>query len=532
MSDVLEKIRVEAGMFKDELAVLPRNNLRNATKYLKRVDEMQEEFTEYSNKILDEIKLRFEKIDGIKESKSIKALEGRLNITKEEIRLLNHVNSSYEKMELDKIIFDIGRFYRKNLEKVNKDILAFLSKFDKLGIKLTLDDFNYSIFVREYMKVFFEEIEKGDITSNIMKNTFESIFWKCSDLITHIELNLRHIYREKQKDIEKCIEKQTEDLFAKYHADEERILRMYNLYNKKLIEKKNKNSYILLHKFYDGKLDLKNFTESEIMKKYTKFVPESVISNANRKQRKEIDQTIQKLYNRLHEYQVYIDYQFLIDAIKKIYLDKEKNKDVYETKLKEILAAEKVLENLNKKYEKLEKTNGKGIFKKADNTQKLDALTLEINNQIVKLKVLYRELDDNKIKNEIASKINDNSTLYDVLYFAYSHHNYLFMCIVKSFSDIEDDEIKEKIEKLEEFMEWPYTTILNHVKISEGKNIGLIIKDRYKMSNLNLNQEDLDSDSVSSLFEIVNDLVNNCNIKKSRITIADIKYVFDVKGLL
>ena len=532
MSEILKKIKTEIDMYQEELTVLPRNNLRNATKCVKRIDEIKEEFQTYNTQILEEIKSRYDKTNNIKESKSIKAIESKLNTTREEIQLLNHVNSSYEKMGLDTIIFDVGRFYRKNLEKVNRDILTFLIKFEKIGIRLTLEDFSYSIFVKEYMKVFLEEAEKGNINSHVMKNVFETIFWKCSDLITHIELNLRHIYRQKQKEIDKAIQKKVEDLFAKYHADEERILRMYHLYRKKLIEKKNRNSYELLHKFYDGELDLKNFTESEIMKKYTKFVPEYVIAGANRNQKKEIDQTIHKLGNSLHEYQIYLAYQFLIEDMKKIYREKDKLKDVYETKLKEILTGEKVLEGLNKKYQKLEKTNGKGFFKKVDHTQKLDALTLEINNQIVKLKALYRELDDNQIKSEICKNINDNSTLYDVLYFAYSHHNYLFMCIIKYFPDIEDHEIKEKIENLQELMDWPYMTILNHVKISEDKNIGLMIKDRYKMSNLNILAEDIEPDNVEGTVSLVKDLVNNCNIKRSRISIEDIKFVFDVKGML
>ena len=70
----------------------------------------------------------------------------------------------------------------------------FINKFSKVGIQVSLDDFDYSLYVKNYMKTFFQELEKGNVNSERLKEKFEEIYWKCPDIIVHIELNIRNIY--------------------------------------------------------------------------------------------------------------------------------------------------------------------------------------------------------------------------------------------------------------------------------------------------------------------------------------------------
>ena len=48
-----------------------------------------------------------------------------------------------------------------------------------------------------------EEVEKGDINSDRVQETFEKVYWKSSDLIVHILVNIRQIYDENEAIIDK-----------------------------------------------------------------------------------------------------------------------------------------------------------------------------------------------------------------------------------------------------------------------------------------------------------------------------------------
>ena len=190
MKNILDKIEVE----KEILSAMPKNNKRNIEKYLEKILELKKEYEEYQEKIKRIFEKRYEKSTDIQESKEIENLIIRLNTIENTLYLLSDEKTSYERMELDKIIYKIGRYYKENLQNINQQIEEVIKKFKQVEIELNLSDFDYSLYVEQYMKVFFEEREKGNINSSRLKETFEEIYWKCPDLIIHIELNIRNLY--------------------------------------------------------------------------------------------------------------------------------------------------------------------------------------------------------------------------------------------------------------------------------------------------------------------------------------------------
>jgi len=163
----------------------------------------EEELNEVEDIIL-EIKSRVNKFNSIPQNPEIEQIENELKKI-DEIDLFEKEKTSYEKMNLDKLLFVLRRFYKNNLEQINNNILNCITKFAEAGIELKPEDFNYSPFAQKYMKVFFEEYKNGDINSPKMKETFEKLYWECSDIIVHIELNVRYLYLKNEKKIEKNI---------------------------------------------------------------------------------------------------------------------------------------------------------------------------------------------------------------------------------------------------------------------------------------------------------------------------------------
>jgi hypothetical protein len=85
------------------------------------------------------------------------------------------------------------------------DAVGYVSFYSltEVGIALTADDFDYSEYAHEYMKVFIEESEKGNVYTEKIKDTFEKLYIRCSELIMHISLNIRSLYHRNEKNIDK-----------------------------------------------------------------------------------------------------------------------------------------------------------------------------------------------------------------------------------------------------------------------------------------------------------------------------------------
>ena len=90
----------------------------------------------------------------------INNLNARLKTIEDVLYLLNEEQTSYEKMGLDKNIYKLEKFYKENFDNINEQIAQSIEKFEKVGIKLNKEDFDYDNYVSEYMNTFFEEYKK------------------------------------------------------------------------------------------------------------------------------------------------------------------------------------------------------------------------------------------------------------------------------------------------------------------------------------------------------------------------------------
>ena len=67
------------------------------------------------------------------------------------------------------------------------------------------------------MEIFLEELERGTFPSERLKIKFDDIYWKCPEIIVHIELNIRNIYLKKEARIDKYFEKGKNELLKKWN---------------------------------------------------------------------------------------------------------------------------------------------------------------------------------------------------------------------------------------------------------------------------------------------------------------------------
>ena len=515
VKEIVEKIDSD----KERLSVMPKNNEKNRHKYYESVEELENEYKEYEKEIIETLKERYEKETKKEENPEIKVLQGRLQTIEGVLYLLNDYKTSYEKMGVDKIIYKLGKFYKENLENVNMQILDVIKEFSKVGISLKAEAFDYSPYVGEYMETFIEEMHKGDINSNVIRNKFEEIYWKCSNIIIHIELNFRSLYIKNEALIDKYFTKERNDLLKKWQKEPKEIIKSYLELKIQKIDKEQKDRKILLNKFLNGELQTKDYLPINIESAYKKVVNNNFLTELNEA---EIEENISKFLNSLYEYKSYMEFEFFIKDIKKYFAEKENYKKTYEQVKKNIQTNEAKLKKINKQMQK------KSIFGKS----KAENQKAAQDKLILQIKENYKELEKNKFYYQVYSKLNSHSSLFDVLELANSYYCYMIDCLIRHNNTITQEEMEEKIEKLDAFIKMPYNSLIKNITILEEKDIAMIIKDRYKLLNFNIEKDDLNENNIDTLIRTLEKIKTALNLKQEGLNIKHIEELCTIKKLL
>ena len=104
--------------------------------------------------------------------------------------------------------------------------------------------------------------------------------------------------------------------------------------------------------------------------------------------------------------------------------------------------------------------------------------------------------------------------------------------MIKNNEDITDKEIGETAEKIRNFINFSNFTVINHVKISDTKDLSIIIKDKYKLLGMQLSKENFEEDSIEDLIRKVKIINNYNNIQKSKFSIKDLEFIMNVKEMI
>lgn len=503
---------------KEILQTMPKNNEKNIEKYKAKVNEMRLEYLKFSNEVYNEINKRFEEKTKFEEDKVIEKVRNEVYNYEEIIEILNDQKTSYQKTGLNKETYYLSKYYKDNLENVNNKILVCINIFRNLGINISEKDFKISEFTNEYMKLFFEEMKKVDVNSEIIKNKFEEIYWKCPDIITHIDINIKNIYMDNINKIDKFYEKRQNEILNKYKVNKKSIVEEYYITKKELERLELFNKENLISKFLTGELNVKDYTDEKVKSYYEVFINKGLLEEAKKNPEKmnEIDENMLKLMNNLYEYKKITEYKFIIDEILNIYKEKDKYKVLYKTDLKHIKSNQIKLRKLNKNNFLIKKENK----------------NLEINSIINQLKEDYKMWNRDLLYSKIANKLSNSTSLYDVLNLASNFYEFLVDCIIKNDNEIEQMKIDEKIEDLQKFIKFSHMVITKNIYIEENKDIALIIKDRYKLLQFNIEREDLSEDNIDKLIDILEKIRINYAINKVGLNIKEISNICNFNKII
>ena len=481
ITEFKENIKVQM----EVLNALPRNNKKNEKIYITKVMEVLDKYKEIKKITESEIIKRKNRYESLEKNTKIDALTTKINSIKQLLPLINPYGSSYEKSNLDKVLYELGHFYENDLEKVNEDIKKTIQIFETVGVLLDIDDFNYSFYSKKYMTKFLEN------KTQELKQYFEELYWKCPDIITHITLNFKYLYYQNKKKF---------DLY--YNTKKFELINLKEEYENLYKEKEElirTSAFLLQQSFLENKLNINDYTSDKIRKAYKSIVSEEKIDL--------IKNEVIKLYNNVIEYKNYLEFIPIIYNIKELYKEKDKYKNIYLNKKKEI-------EKLEKKLYK----NTKALFK-ITKERKFEVINSLVNNEIIELKQKYNELEYNYFLEQIMN-LDESTTIYDLFNLALSNYNYL----------MKNEEID--IKKLNSFITNPRINILKNILINDTKDISMLIIDRYNLFGFELKKEQLEQSNLDNLIKELEIILGSIEMEKLGITENRIKFVKETDLLL
>lgn len=510
-----DSLITEIDALKEVLSVMPRNNIKNLKEVEKKIESIAAEYSIMQQDAKKELDKRYNQINSVSTNIKLDEIKEILNYYEEKLPLLNKINSPYEKLGLDKLLYNLSKFYKENFDKVNEYIDLIIKKFTLVGVNLTKDDFYYSSHTKEYMEVFLASYTSD---REKLKDKFDSIYWKCPEIINHICLNFKSLYFKNEKRFIGYVNELKNTFLKQAAKKEEDIIKYYQDLRIEYDDIQRKDLRRIFDLFLNKELSIKDFTLDKNNKNL-----ESFTTSKN----SEIYEYILKLSYSLEEFKNYSNLEYIYLDVKELYKNKEKSKDLLKKKFKEISKKEQELGKLNKKVNK--SLNKKPLFFKRKQAEtKIDKINVGLNNKINELKDLYDTLDNDIFISKISEYLTDNSSIYDCFYLAFSYYDYLVEVIKKNNIEKEED-MKEEIKKLDVLLKYPYNTIINNISIIEEKNLKMIISDKYKLMNINIEQDDLDVSNIDNLITIVSNILLFKEIEDSKTTTEEISFLCNYK---
>ena len=513
----LDDFNHEVEVTKEVLSSMPINNAKNLALYKTKVSELLEEYSGYRDQLLKEISKRSNKYFNYKANDRLQVVSKEL-LDYQEDKLFNPVNTPFEKMGLDTLLYSLTHYYKNDLESINEDIASVFEIFRTVGIELTEDDFVYSNYARKYIREFLK-----DNNIDRMKDVFEDLHWKCPEIISHVETSFRILFNKNIKVFEKYIETKQSDIILENLSLDDYIMKKNNL-GKELFELENYDESVVVGRFMNGSLMLNDYSVVNLTRCYAKFLGD----NVDIRLAKDKVEDFKVLYHGLIEYRNYLKYSYVIDDAKKKFEERTNHQGETSKITKEINS---IVDDLVRLTNEINNGSGKRFlfFKKKVDIEKN---YLDVDVKVKELDQKFEEYDQALVYERMNSDLSDTSSLYDIFHFALFFKGYLRNCIKNHEEDIDINKVKKIVREFDTFLSDPYLNVIKNTNFKTELDLGTIIIDHYKMLGINLNSEEMNIEGIENYLKSLEIIINSYYLEKYDLSIDFINDLFDAKKIL
>lgn len=535
MNNFLQFIEEDITAKKTLISSLPTKTKTNIKKHNAKIEEITKKYKNYKDSVKKYLDVKSKSFNIKQTNKDIEKL--RVEIEKlEKVRfVLNPLNTHCEKMGFDNLIYQLSNYIDFNFKSLNDIINQFLDKFIEAGISLDSNDFNYTFYVNEYMITFLSARNEKNGNYDKVSETFEKIYWLNPDIIEHIELNFRKLIKKYEKQLSSYVlQKQAEIIAADNVKDYkdciEKLEDLHKKYN--LLNKENVSDIINLSK--EGSIDINGYFENSKLRvaTFSEFSIDS-LNFEDKDQMNKFYENLNKLKLNIEEYMNYIKFLPIIDSFKKEYSKQIASTEGKADKNNSLKSIENKIAEKEAKLDKINKsifTKKQGLFGNVSDKQ-LNKLKLDSVKLAKELYELYKENDQEYFKDKALSILSDSLTISELLHLYYSFDFFKKQLIKKVFEVKNYEDIIKYSDDFDLFAMNPNNLVISGILLFEESNISKVIMNRYRLYNINLNEDNFTTDDLETVLNKIKFMLRINEIENSQITVEKIWFMVQVEKI-
>ena len=533
MENFLEYIEEDTKSKKTLFSTMPVNTKTNRRKFNKKIDSVKETYQTYKEQVEKYLTVKSKSFD-ILDTRNTEAIQNEINDLENIKVLLNPINTYFEKMNFDDLFYQISNYKDFNFVSLNKIISEFINKFELVNIRLTKDDFDYTFYVNEFMTSFLETRSLKSKNYDHITEIFEKIYWENPDLIFHIELNFRKLIKKHERKFINYIKGLQDEKTKLFNYNYQTVInKLKDLYTK-LEDEGKENITDIINLSKNGTIDVNHFFEDSKVRNtaYTSLMLDS-LNIENEKALSKFYDSLEKLKINVEEYSNYVKYAPLILDFKKKYLSKKLediNKNELSKKLKELESSiSKEERNLNKINKKIMRSKGK-VFRPKES--ELKALKFESLKIAKKLYEMYQNLTKEYFNSKVYQVLNNSFSINDFLNLYYSFDYYKKEAIKESYDIETHNQLMEYSDDFDIFAMNPNNVIVCSVMSFDEVSISKVIMNKYRLLNININEENLYPENVPELIERINLVLRIKALEESKLDVEKLWFMVQVDKLI
>lgn len=535
MNDFLAFIEKDIATKKLTIQTLPIKTKTNIKKLNETIKIYEDKYEEYRAGVRNYLlaKSRSFEINDVEDSSLKNHINDKVIILERVKFLLNPLNTYVEKMGFDVLIYQLNNYYAFNFNSLNEIINSFLDKFELAGIKLTKTDFEYTCYVNEYMSSFLDVRYSVDKNYGSLSEIFEKIYWVNPDIIRHIELNFRKLIRLYAKTFDAYILKiQNEALQTNNILNYEDCLEKLKAAHTELKNISDETVVEIIKKAKNNEFNIGHYLENNKVRigAYSSLIPDNVNLNDNN-QMQTICQNLDKFKDNILEYENYLKFLPIFNLFKEQY-EPFLSKDVKD--YKELNQVKDLIEQKENELDKINKriSGGKFSFLEFRREKNVKLLKTESIAKTKELYELYKLYDEKYFNSKVLSILNKNITVSDVLMLYYSFDHFKKMSIQKAFATNSYDEIMEYSNSFDLYAIDSTNVIITGIPVFEETNLPRVISNKYRLCNINVNENDLEEENLKSLLNKITLILRTNKIEQSSSSVEKIWFMTSVEKMI
>ena len=532
MNNFLEFINKDIEGKKENIQSMPTKTKANKKKFNDTIAEYTKKYQDYKDKLFKYMSVKAASLSKVDKGEDINKIKEKV-VSLERVKfLLNPSNTYLEKMGFDTLIYQINNYYTLNFKSLNVIINGFLDKFDQAGIHLNCDDFDYTCYVHEYMSAFLDVRHNKDKDYTKVSQIFEQIYWLNPEIIQHIELNFRKLIRKNQKKLNAYISSLQREEMAKtnvksYAESIEELQEAYIELNMR--QKETIADIIELSK--SGAIDIEQYLESSKIRTqaYQSLIADSFNLDDKDKMNNICD-ALEKFKLNISELTNYYEFSALFKDFKSKY---EKIVSTLSTKKTNHKSFKDIEVQIDKKEEELSKLN-KRIYSnkprlfKVQSDVELKNLKMETVIKAKELYELYKKYDEEYFNDEVMQVLSSTMSISDLLNLYYSFDYFKKIAIQKVYRLTTYEDVIKYSENFDLYAMNPTNVIINGVAVFQDSNLPRIIANKYRLSNIHIEEEDLIEDNLKPLLNKINIILRTHKIDNSSTSVEKIWFITKV----